>query len=263
MKSTFFLLVAFFCCTSLLAEEVPVASEAALAAPAPEAALAAPAPAPAPEAAPAAEVPAKTRQENAANATTANDEQKAEAEVDFENEDTFVDLADALKSKQYVRRAILSTVIRTTSKLAVSRWYISHTLGFNSVWMRTDGNLRYYSPSMGLSLGYVTAGMHGFEGGIDMSVPGDLYLGYRYYMPIEKVTVWPFLGGGAGMEIKTLALHDPPYIRPYTGPAQFFFANAGIMVPLVEVALKLDIKITAYATARLMLSSGVGAIFFL
>ena len=46
-------------------------------------------------------------------------------DVNFENEETFIDQSDAIGSKQYVRRAILSSVIRETSRFSFQRLYVS------------------------------------------------------------------------------------------------------------------------------------------
>lgn len=191
------------------------------------------------------------------------DPQKADT-VDFENEDTFVDLSDALKSKQYVRRAILSTVIRTTSRFNFSRFYVNHLLGYNSVWQRAGGGQRYYSGMQGISLGYVSSGGHALELGLELSSLSTMYAGYRYFIRPAHLSVWPFAGFGAGTAVTSLNLMSPPaYVEKYTGMNSMGLINFGFLVPLVEVGLKVEVRVNFYGLDRIVLTEGIGAIFFL
>jgi hypothetical protein len=197
------------------------------------------------------------------SATSAASAADTAPEVDFDNEDTFVDLADALKSKHYVRRAILSTAIRTTSKMTNDRWYINQLLGVDAVFIRENGS-KYDSGMLALAIGYLAGANHGFELGVELSSVSNLTLGYRYVLQFNKILFRPYLGAGLGMDVGALSIVQlPAGIPEYTGPKQMVFASAGVLIPLVEVGLKVEFRMAAYGMARLMATSGIGAVFFL
>lgn len=193
----------------------------------------------------------------------AEDEREPIPEVDFESPDSFIDHNDAVGSKQYVRRAILSSVIESTSKFAFDRMYVNHLMGFSAVFQKTHF-AKFVTGVQGLSLGYITENGHGFEGGIELSAVSNLFAGYRYVMRPEKFSLWPFFGAGVGTQVSSIKFADgPPEAESYDGTTQMVFTTLGLLVPLVDVGIKAEARFGFYGFDRLVMSTGVGVVVFL
>lgn len=184
-------------------------------------------------------------------------------ELDFLTEDAYLDMTEAIRSKQYVRRAILSSVIHTTNKFAFERMYINHIMGFNAIFQRKIF-AKYVSGVQGLSVGYVTSKGHAFEAGLELSALSNVFTGYRYFYRPEKFSLWPFAGAGIGTEFNAINFAEgPPESLLYNGPKQMGFVTLGFLVPLVDVGLKAEFRFNFYGMDRLVLTQGIGAIIFL
>ena len=185
--------------------------------------------------------------------------------IDFENEDTFIDISDALRSKQYVHRAILSTVIEHTSKFAFNRFYINHSMGFSAVWQRKDAPfVKYSSGIQALAFGYASQSGHGWELGLELSSVSTIFGGYRYFIQPEDFSVWPVLGIGVGHEVTALQISNgPPETLQYLGPRYMGYLQMGLLVPLVDVGLKAELRVNFYQLSRVVFTQSVGAILFL
>lgn len=183
-------------------------------------------------------------------------------ERDFKSNEAYIDQYEGVRSKHYVRRAILSHVITATNQIAFDRVYINHILGFNAVYQRITF-AKYTSGIQGLSLGYVTKGGHGVEAGMEVSALNNIFAGYRYFFRPEKFALWPFAGAGAGYEVGLIKFAEgPPEAVAYNGTKAFGFATLGVLVPLVDVALKAEFRFNFYGKDRLCLTQGIGAILF-
>lgn len=188
--------------------------------------------------------------------------EEEQLERDFKSEEAYLDQYEGVRSKHYVRRAILSHVIQTTNRIAFDRIYINHLMGFNAVFQRITF-AKYTSGIQGLSLGYVTGGGHGIEAGMEVSALNNVFAGYRYFYRPEKFALWPFAGVGAGYEVGLLKFAEgPPEALTYNGKKYFGFGTLGILVPLVDVALKAEFRFNFYGKDRLCLTQGIGAILF-
>ncbi len=184
--------------------------------------------------------------------------------IDFEHEDTYIDISDAVRSKQYVHRAILTNLIRDTSRFYIPHFYINHLTGFSSVWQRTGAYTKYSSGSEALSLGYVTRYGHGLELGAEFSNVSNIYFGYRYFIRPKDFSLWGFLGGGYGFEVKGWSVADGPYESTlYNGPTQMGFITFGLLVPIVDVGIKAEVRFCFYDFDRIVFTQGVGIILFL
>ncbi len=189
---------------------------------------------------------------------------KKEGDPDFENEDTYIDLSDAVRSKQYVHRAILTSLVRDTNRFAVGRFYLSHMMGFNQVWQRGDVYSKFSSGLQGLVFGYVTPWGHGLEVGAELSAVSNVFVGYRYYIRPENFSLWGFLGGGLGTEISQINFAEgPPEAQLYTGMNQMGFLTLGVLVPTLDVGFKGEIRLNFYGVDRVVFTSGVGVIIFI
>jgi hypothetical protein len=190
------------------------------------------------------------------------------AAFDFEHEDTFMDIPDALRSRQFVHRAILSTIIRDSAKVQLGSFYLNQLLGFNAIYQPSGRGgksfAKYASGVLGVSLGYSTQGGHSVEGGIDLSGVSNLVFGYRYFFQSEHSSFWPFLGAGLAMEMAALRLSDIPVeAKVYQGSSTAEFFTLGALIPLVDLAIRAEAKFVFYGLDRLMLTTGVGVVFFL
>ncbi len=201
-------------------------------------------------------------------------EEEKQREPDFKHEDAYIDLQDALRSKAFLHRAILSTAIEDNARLRLrlGRPYINHLMGFNAILQGGFGTAnnetipftKYVSGVQGLSGGYVSEWGHGFEAGIELSSVSSIFGGYRYFFRPEKFTLWPFFGLGAGYEVKVLSISDGPLeAQLYSGTKQQFFGVFGVLIPLVDVALKVEFRTAFYGKQRVVFTSGIGAIVFL
>ena len=212
----------------------------------------------------------------AEQATEPTDEQKKEsaeakkedaAAYDFEHEDAFMDVPDALRSKQFVHRAILSTIIRDTSKVALGSAYCNQAMGFNAIYSPANRGgksfAKYVAGSIGLGLGYSSSGGHAIELAVDFSGVSTLMLGYRFFLKSEKVTFWPTFGFGAGTEVGIHLADVPIEAKVYQGMTSMGYFTLGAIVPLVDVAFRLDMRFNFFGLDRLMLTTTAGLIFFL
>jgi len=91
----------------------------------------------------------------------------------------------------------------------------------------------------------------------------NLFVDYRYFYSVDSLSVWPFVGFGVGKEIG-IHLADPPIeAQVYQGMTTMGFATIGALVPLVDVGIKAEARFNFYGLDRLMLTTGIGVIFFL
>jgi len=188
-----------------------------------------------------------------------------QSKVDFQHEDTYIDVSDAVRSKQYVHRAIITNLIRDTSRFYIPHFYVNHMMGFSSVWQRaTNAYTKYLSGNNMLSVGYVTQYGHGIELGLEFSNVSNLYLGYRYFIRPKNFSLWGFVGGGYGTEIKKLSIADgPPEAARYMGPTSMGFLTLGLLVPIVDIGIKAEVRMCFYDFQRIVFTQGVGVILFL
>ncbi len=183
----------------------------------------------------------------------------------FETEDSFIDVDEAIRSRQYVRRAVLASAIKSSSRFSFSRFYINHLMGYNAVLHRgTQLFTKYESALLGLSVGYITDGGIALEGGIELSAISDAFVGMRYVMRPQNISLWPFIGAGLGTEISAINFSDRPLeAKSYTGPTQMGFLTAGLLIPIVDVGIKAEARGIFYGVSRLSLVTGVGVVIFL
>ncbi|MFM8316368.1 MAG: hypothetical protein ACKOA8_18980 [Deltaproteobacteria bacterium] len=193
-----------------------------------------------------------------------------EAEIDFDNEDAFIDVEEAVRTEHYVRRAILSTVVNTIGKPEFNRFYINHLMGFSAIYQQKKGPIKfekYTSGMQGLAFGFVTKGGHSLEVGLEFSAVSNVYGGYRYIWRPEHFSMWPFLGVGFGTQMKSLQLSKgPTNAENYDklgGMQQMGFGSFGVLIPVVEVGIKAEVRTLFYGLNRLVLSSGLGLIVYL
>ncbi len=185
--------------------------------------------------------------------------------IDMEHAETFMDVSEAIRSRQYVHRTILSTVIRATTKFQMDRFYLNHIMGFSSV-MQSDPVSRFSVGLQGLAGGYVSSGGHGIEAGVEVSAISNVYVGYRYFSRLESISLWPVFGFGAGMEVPALRISEPP-IHPggvlSTIPKTLFYGVFGLLIPLVDVGLRAEVRISVQGFKRIVLTQGLGVVIFL
>lgn len=184
-------------------------------------------------------------------------------ELDFENPDTLMDPEEGIRNKNYVRRAILSSMAQHTSRFEFKRPYINHLMGFSAVFQKTTFS-KFVTGVQGLSVGYITQGGHGFEAGFELASISNIFAGYRHIFTPSSFSLWPFLGAGVGTEIRSAQFSDGPQeSEKYTGTRKMGFATLGFLIPLVDIGIKAEARFNFYGLDRLVLSSGVGVIFFL
>lgn len=183
----------------------------------------------------------------------------------FENEESYIDLSDALRSKQYVHRAILNSLVKDTNRFGVGRFYVSHMMGYNQVWQRgTTEYSKYSSGLQGLAAGYVAESGHGFELGGELSAITNLFASYKYFLRPKNVSVWATFGAGLGMELKSMSFADgPPEAALYSGARQMGFINLGFLIPTIDVGFKGEVRLNFYGFDRIVFTSGLGIIVFL
>jgi len=188
--------------------------------------------------------------------------------VDLENEEAYMDIQEALKSERFVHRAVLSAVISKSSGVDFNKFYLNHLIGFTAVLQRgtSAGSpfTKFNKAAQGLSFGYVFNKGHAFEAGIEFSGVSSVFGGYRFFWESAGLSFWPMFGVGAGMEISGLRISDVPLeARLYSGKSSMGFVSFGLLVPLVDVGIKVEFRGQFYGTDRIVLSQGVGAIIFL
>jgi hypothetical protein len=185
--------------------------------------------------------------------------------VDLQNEDTFIDISDALRSKQYVHRAILNSLVTETNRFGVGRFYVAHMMGFNQVWQRRkDFYSKYASGLQGISAGYISKWGHGLELGGELSSVTNVFLSYKYFLRPSKFSLWGVFGGGIGTEVTAINFAEgPPEEALYTGSRQMVFVSLGVLVPMIDVGFKGEVRINFYGGDRFIFTSGIGVILFL
>ncbi len=184
--------------------------------------------------------------------------------VDMQNKDTYIDVSDALRSKQYVHRAILNSLVRETNRFAVGHFYLTHMMGFNQIWQK--GNQEYAKFSSGLqgaSLGYVTSWGHGLEIGGELSAVSNVFVSYKYFLRPKNFSLWGVFGGGVGTQIGAQFAEGPPESRNYNGQKQMAFVTIGILVPTIDIGFKVETRLNFYGGDRTVFTSGLGLILFL
>lgn len=179
--------------------------------------------------------------------------------IDMEHAETFIDVSEAIRSRQYVQRTILSTVIRATTKFSMDRFYVNHLMGFSSV---IQGSGKSSSGLQGLAAGYVSGGGHGFEIGAEFSAVSNVYAGYRYIYRPDNFSLWPILGFGGGYEMAAFNISTPPRFSPGI-PKTLFYGMAGLLIPLVDVGLRAEVRVSFQGMKRIILTQGLGLIVFL
>jgi hypothetical protein len=222
---------------------------------------------PYPDSAPVAQEPEANLNEASRNPSSKGEEIP---DIDFEHEDAFIDTTEAVRSEHYMRRAILSTIVNTTGKFEFNRLYINHLMGFSAIYQQKTGPInftKYTSGMQGLSLGYISARGHSFDLGVEFSAVSNIYGGYRYVWRPSKISIWPYLGLGVGTEISSLKLSEGPsqaMVYDQLGGMQHMgFATVGVLIPIVEVGIKIEMRGNFYALDRLVLTQGLGLIIFL
>jgi hypothetical protein len=186
--------------------------------------------------------------------------------VDFQSEDTFIDVPDALRSKQFVQRAVLSSAIEQTSRFGTSRYFVNQTLGYDAIFQPANRGpfAKYDSGDITLSAGYISEGGHSVELGVALSAVSNIFIDYRYIVRPGTYKFWPFLGMGLGENVGDLDITTPtPAAAAYYGGSTMFFGTLGLLIPLVDVGLKAEAKFEFYGMSRLVLSTSVGVNFFL
>jgi len=188
---------------------------------------------------------------------------KSKQNLDFENPEIIIDPNEGVKKKHFVRRAILSAMAQHTSRFEFDRPYINHLMGFSAVFQRTLFT-KFVTGVQGISAGYITERGHGFEVGFELASISNVFAGYRKIFRPDSISLWPFLGGGLGTEVTGIRFSDgPPQAPQYSGMQQMGFGTLGFLIPLVDIGIKAEARFNFYGTDRLVLSSGVGVIFFL
>lgn len=205
--------------------------------------------------------------------TPAAPPKKADAQLDvpeggappeFESSETFLDVTEAVRSRQYVHRTILSTVINATSRFSLNRFYVNHLLGFGAVLQIAAPGIKYSVPSHTIAAGWVSEKGHGLELGTELSHITTLYGGYRYFYKPEGFSLWPLFGFGAGGQISQVRFSSgPPQSLAYNGPKAFGYVNLALLIPLVDVGMRAEIKVSFYGLSRVVFTQGIGAIIFL
>jgi hypothetical protein len=185
--------------------------------------------------------------------------------VDFEHEETFIDMSDALRSKQYVHRAILNSLVKDTTRFSTDRFYLSHMMGYNQIYQRgTTEFAKFSSGLQGVALGYISKGGHGVELGFEISAVSNLFIGYKYFLRPKNLSIWTVFGAGVGTNIKGMNTGDgPPEALLYTGPASMGFGSLGFLVPTIDVGFKGELRLNFYGFDRVVFTTGVGIILFL
>ncbi len=190
---------------------------------------------------------------------------KDEDIIDFENPDTFIDISEAINSKQYVHRTILSTAIKYTSGFSFERFCFNHLMGYSAVWQRVRPHIKYITGVQGISVGYISSKGHSAEIGLEFSAVTNITLGYKHVFKTDAFySMWPYIGIGPGVEISQLKLANGPLEADrYDGTTIMGFIYLGLLIPLVDVGLKAEVRFNFYGLDRIVFTQGVGATIFL
>lgn len=207
--------------------------------------------------------PAKQAADSESGDVAESDEQEEDRVVNLESEDSFIDLSDALKSKHFVRRAILNTAIKNSSKFHLGRPYVNHLVGFNAV-IQMSPKARTMYAMQSLAAGYVFSFGLGVEAGLGFSGLSDFYFGTRYVFDQMSSFVWPFVGVGYSKLLQSLSVSDTDReLGIYAGATAGPFFTFGLMIPLVDIGLKAEVRGNLYGTDRIIVTTGLGAVLFL
>lgn len=186
--------------------------------------------------------------------------------VDFSSEKTFLDVPDALRSKGYVERAVLSSTIKETSNFDFGRLYVDNLIGYDAIFQPANRGpfAKYSSGDLSFGLGYLSEGGNATELAVSLSAVSTISVSYRHIFRPKTYGFWPFVGIGLGMEVKPLGFTDVPIAaQAYTGSSEMIFPTVGVMIPLIDVGLKLEARFVFYGLSRLILTTGAGVVFFL
>lgn len=192
---------------------------------------------------------------------------KDEKAFDFEHEETFMDVPDALRSRQFVHRAILSTIIRDTAKVSLGSFYVNQLMGFAAIYQPANRGgksfAKYVTGVLGFAGGYATESGHCFELGADLSANSILFVNYKKFIGSETYTFWPYFGLGAGTEVGIGLTDMPVEAKAYQGSTTMGFFTLGTLIPLVDIAIKAEARFNFFGLDKLMLTTGAGVVFFL
>ena len=162
----------------------------------------------------------------------------------------------------------MSAAVQSSSRITTGRPYLNHIMGFSNVWQPENAAAgtsyaKYVSGVQGVSIGYIFRKGHAAELGLEISGLSNTFVGYRYYYRDPRISIWPFAGGGAGLELAGLSLKDgPPESDNYFGSRMMVYGTLGVVIPLVDVGLKAEIRFNFYGGDRLVLTQGLGATIF-
>jgi hypothetical protein len=116
----------------------------------------------------------------------------------------------------------------------------------------------------GIAAGYVLESGHALEVGLNFSAWTEAHVGYRYFLRIDEFAVWPFAGGGVGMELRGFALSDGTFeSNAYQGRNTMLYFGGGLLMPLLDVGLKMEARLTLFGAERIVLTTGIGLLLFL
>ncbi len=208
---------------------------------------------------------AETRPQQALQkAVETNQAPPKKADTGTISEEELTDISEATRSKQYMQRTILSQVIRETSGFNLGRFYLNHLMGFSNVYQTAENYVKFSTGFQGLSAGYVSSGGHALEVGTELSVVTNVFAGYRFFVRPKNFSVWPVAGFGVGKQIQQIKFIDGPIeAQDYNGSTSLFFGSLAILIPLVDIGLKAEIRFNFHGSDRITFLYGVGAMVFL
>lgn len=207
---------------------------------------------------------AETRPEQQLQSATEANQAPRKKETSSIPESELTDISDATRSKQYMHRTILSQVIKETSRFNLGRFYLNHLMGFSNVYQTAVNYVKFSSGFQGISAGYVTTGGHGFELGTELSVVTNVFAGYRFFVRPKNFSVWPVVGMGVGKQVQEIKFIDGPFeAQDYDGSTNLLFGSLAILIPLVDIGLKAEVRFNFHGSDRITFLYGVGAMVFL
>ena len=191
-------------------------------------------------------------------------------QVNFEDEEAYIDIEDAKRSRSFMHRSILASVVKDTSRFSLGRFFVSHVMGFNMVKHLPRPEtaidvqwIEYSAGIQGISAGYLMKNKIGADIGLQFSTPTNLYLSLKYYFASDRGSLWPYFGIGGGIQIPSLNLADGPFeAQIYRGTPYLFFLNGGFFIPLVDVGIRAEVQVGSYGIDRLVVSSIIGLTLF-
>jgi len=172
-----------------------------------------------------------------------------------------------MKSERFVHRVIIKEAISDSSRFRLGRFYLNHMMGFSAIHQEGDGFTvqwaEFVSGAQGIAVGYVTPQGHCAEIGLEFSAVTSAHVGYRFFIRPRGFGLWPFLGAGVGIEVPSLRMSNGPFeSRTYKGERQLIFGSAGLMLPLLDIGLKVELRVSVYGNDRVVFTQGVGAVIF-